>query len=101
MKRNKGFSLVELMIVVAIVGILAAVAIPKFAELTGPQNKTSDGQVYRYIATQYAGADGKVLNEYKVKSYYNNENHVTLNLADGTQVVISGVYKIQQVKASK
>ena len=65
MKRNnkKGFTIVELVIVIAVIGILAAVLIPTFSGVIDDANENAAKQYARNTYTQlYADdlADGKI-----------------------------------------
>jgi type IV pilus assembly protein PilE len=73
MKNHKGFTLVELLIIVAIIGILATIAVPMY---TGTINKSKRSEAYsnlqtlRLLEEQYFAENG---------CYYKNSGGVCTN----------------------
>ncbi|MBQ7444490.1 MAG: leucine-rich repeat domain-containing protein [Clostridia bacterium] len=89
MKLNKkAFTIVELVIVIAIIAILAAVLIPTFANMINKANVAKDTQLIRNLNTALASS----------RASNNNENHKTLY--DALQAADAFGYDIGKINAS-
>ena len=58
-KTRRGFTIVELVIVVAVIGVLAAVLIPTFVNLTQKANKASDDSLVANLNKALVGREGE------------------------------------------
>lgn len=91
MKKNtkKGFTLVELVIVIAVIAILSAILIPTFGDIISNANETAYQKAANSAFTEAMEKASKVEFDYAIVVYYDGGLTRTVDGADGGDVTIS------------
>lgn len=58
-RNKKGFTLIELIVVIAILGILAGIAVPRFSQVSGDAQEKADEATARTILSAVTMAEAK------------------------------------------
>lgn len=90
-KESKGFTLIELMIVIAIIGILAAIAIPNFIEY---RDKSYCSSVEADVHNASVGATGFLVDNETLGTYSyaasDNTTNLTYDLNSSGVLTVTG-----------